>query len=166
MAQYGLPIWIHPAKETTTPDYPGEKESKYVIFLSIGRPYETSVAMSRLVFSGALDKVKGVKLITHHGGGMVSLFRKRLMGMPRPGLSRPAAEYFKMFYVDNATIDTVSGLMCDYDLFGAERMVLGTDMPYVTVDATLDTVASLRIAADHKEKVMAGNARKLLHNAV
>ena len=37
-------------------DYPGEAKSKYEIWQVLGWPYETSVAMARMVFSGLLDR--------------------------------------------------------------------------------------------------------------
>ena len=52
MAQRDLPIWMHPARPATFADYAGEPRSKYDMWWAFGWPYETSVAMGRLVFSG------------------------------------------------------------------------------------------------------------------
>ena len=56
IAGYDLPIWIHPARGATFPDYLTEEKSKYEIWFVLGWPYETSVAMARLVFGGYFDQ--------------------------------------------------------------------------------------------------------------
>jgi len=66
MSKMELPIWIHPTREPSIPDYADEDESKYDLFRSIGWPYETSKAMARLVFSGVFDKYPNLKFIIHH----------------------------------------------------------------------------------------------------
>jgi len=55
MADIDLPIWIHPARAANFPDYLTEKKSKYEIWWAFGWPYETSVAMARIVFAGYFD---------------------------------------------------------------------------------------------------------------
>lgn len=55
MFQYKLPIYIHPNRSNDFPDYKIEKESKYDIHSVFGWLYDTTVAMTRLVFSGILE---------------------------------------------------------------------------------------------------------------
>src|SRR5204863_7599331 len=50
------PIWMHPARPASRADYPGEPKSQYEIWQVLGWPFETSVAMARMVFSGLLEK--------------------------------------------------------------------------------------------------------------
>ncbi|MES2606806.1 MAG: amidohydrolase family protein, partial [Pseudomonadota bacterium] len=69
MAAIDLPIWIHPARGALFADYKTEERSLYEIWWTFGWPYETSVAMARLVFSKLFDKHPNIKIITHHGGG-------------------------------------------------------------------------------------------------
>lgn len=76
MAGYNLPIWIHPVRDHSTPDYAGESSSKYYIYGIFGWPYETTAAMTRLVFSGVLEKYPNLKFITHHCGGMIPFSSK------------------------------------------------------------------------------------------
>ncbi len=51
LADYDLPVWIHPARGQGFPDYLTEEKSKYEIWWTLGWHYETSVTMARLVFS-------------------------------------------------------------------------------------------------------------------
>ncbi len=177
MAEYGLPIWIHPIRGRDTPDYRGESYSKYMIYHIFGWPYETTAAMVRLVFSGVLDKYPSLKFITHHCGAMVPYFAQRLgntgQGIvegqgdteTRVSLSRPPLEYFKMFYADTALTGDTAGLMCGYAFFGAEHMLLGTDMPFGGTDkvaTTISSVEQMAIPDSDKYKIFEGNAKRLL----
>src|SRR4051794_33731255 len=56
MATYDLPIWLHPARTAAMPDYASESKSRFEMWWCFGWPYETSVAMTRLVFSGVFDR--------------------------------------------------------------------------------------------------------------
>ena len=79
MAAYNLPIFIHPYRERATiPDYPTEDKSRYGLNSSLGYPYETSLAMARLVYGGVLESYPNLKFITHHCGGMVPFFSGRI----------------------------------------------------------------------------------------
>jgi aminocarboxymuconate-semialdehyde decarboxylase len=51
MAERNRPIWMHPARGSDFADYRTEKESKFEIWWTFGWPYETSVAMARMVFA-------------------------------------------------------------------------------------------------------------------
>src|SRR6185503_13080820 len=54
---YQLPIWVHPTRTAKFADYPTvEQKSKYEMWWLFGWPYETSVFMGRMVFSGMFDK--------------------------------------------------------------------------------------------------------------
>jgi predicted TIM-barrel fold metal-dependent hydrolase len=128
MAELDLPIWIHPVREANFSDYRSEKRSKYMIFHVFGWPYETAAAMTRLVFSGVLEKYPNLKIITHHCGSMVPYLEQRIIGAYdhaemlrgakyKQGLTKSPIEYFKMFYYDTAIYGSTPGLMCAYAFF-------------------------------------------------
>src|SRR5262249_8018964 len=60
LARQDIAIWMHPARGANFPDYLTEKQSQYEIWWTFGWPYETSVAMARMVFSGLLDRNPGL----------------------------------------------------------------------------------------------------------
>ena len=78
MCQYNLPILIHPMRNPDYPDYRTENASKYRVYNTFGWPYETTVAMTRIVFSGILEKYPNLKFVTHHCGGMVPYLAERI----------------------------------------------------------------------------------------
>jgi len=78
MAAFDRPIWMHPARGADFADYKTEESSLFEIWWTLGWPYETSVAMSRMVFAGLFEKHPALKVITHHMGGMVPYFEGRV----------------------------------------------------------------------------------------
>lgn len=179
MAKYDLPIWIHPCRERSTPDYKTEDHSRYWIFSMFGWPYETTAAMTRLVFGGILQKYPNLKFITHHCGGMLPFFAQRMAGGQdyaevrlkakfRVALSRPPLEYFRMFYADTAIYGNVPGLMCGYAFFGGEHLLFGTDMPYDSENGdrytrdTIDAIEKMDIPESEKAMIFEYNAKRLL----
>jgi predicted TIM-barrel fold metal-dependent hydrolase len=177
MAQYDLPIWIHPAKDRNIPDYPGEAESKYVLFLAFAWPYETTLAMSGLVFSGILEQYPNLKLITHHCGGMLPAFYKRVALVP-PGmktgdiqmLTKPPLEYFRRFYADMVMGGNIPALMAGYDFFGVDNMLFASDYPYpggaqqgdAALIAVIKSVEQMPVSDADKLKMFSGNTRRIL----
>ena len=179
MERYNLPVFLHPRREEVRADYPGETESKYHIWSIFGWPYETSAAMTRLIFSGVFEKYPNLKVVTHHAGGFVPMFVKRiqyecdfseiLLGEKRkPYLTKHPLDYYRMFYNDTAIYGLKSGLMCAYDFFGADHLLFATDFPYDTqlgerlLRETIQSVEQMEISDGEKKKIFEDNARKLL----
>ena len=63
-ARRDVPIWLHPARGASMPDYSSEDSSEFEIWWALGWPYETGAAMARLVFSGVFDRHPNLKIIT------------------------------------------------------------------------------------------------------
>jgi predicted TIM-barrel fold metal-dependent hydrolase len=176
IAQYDLLIWLHPARDNNIPDYPDEKLAKYDMFMAFGWPYETTMAMGRLVLSGIMEKYPNIRFIAHHCGAMLPFFFKRIPvsnKAAQPGevmkLTKPALEYFKKFYGDTVLGGNIPALMCGYAFFGAENMVFATDYPYpgpppgdIGVGSVIKSVELMDITEEEKAKIFSKNARRLL----
>jgi len=72
------PLFLHPARGAGFADYPGETKSKYEIWWTFGWPYETSVAMQRLVFARLFERLPDLKIVAHHLGAMIPYFEGRI----------------------------------------------------------------------------------------
>ncbi len=183
MADYDLPIWIHPARPAQFPDYLSEKTSKYEIWWTFGWPYETSAFMARIVFAGYFDKYPKLKIITHHLGGMVPYFEGRVgpgwdqlgartsdqdYGALLESLEKRPLDYFKLFYADTAVFGSASATRCGLDFFGADHVVFASDAPFdpeqgpMYIRETIAILDRLEIAEADREKIYSGNARRLL----
>jgi aminocarboxymuconate-semialdehyde decarboxylase len=178
MAAHDLPIWLHPARSASMPDYASETKSRFEMWWCFGWPYETTVAMARLVFAGVFDRHPGLKIVTHHlGGGMIPFFDGRIgAGMEVlgqrtsdedyskiiPSLKRPHLEYFREFYADTALFGASNGLPCGLDFFGADRVVFATDAPLGPIAKTVAAIDALALDDAERQKIMAGNAERLM----
>lgn len=178
MEQYGMPIWIHPIRARDVADYRGEDHSKYRIFHTFGWPYETTAAMTRLVFSGVLEKYPDLKIVTHHCGGMVPFFANRLQSQGQgmvdrqaqftdttAELSLPVLDYFRKFYADTAIEGNTCGVTCCYDFFGSDHVLFGSDGPYGGAErltAEIKAVKAMPVTDQDKQKILEGNILKLL----
>jgi predicted TIM-barrel fold metal-dependent hydrolase len=180
MQAYDLPIWIHPKRPITYADYRSLNESKHYMYHVFGWPYETTAAMTHLVFGGVLERFPGLKIITHHCGAMVPFFDQRIVGAYSgsstihhethgDSLSRPPVDYFRMFYGDTALSGSTPGLMCGYAFFGADHLLFGTDMPFDPefgariVRRTIQSVEQMVISPSEREMIYEGNAKRLMH---
>jgi predicted TIM-barrel fold metal-dependent hydrolase len=166
-------VWLHPARSSIWSDYLTEDESRYGIWWSLGWPYETATAMARLVYAGHMERFTGLKVITHHGGGMIPHFSGRLDAVQTEDqrrvfeevLKRPALDYFKMFYADTALFGAPHGVRSAIDFFGPDHMLFGTDMPLGGPQVIPDTIADVQavgLSQEDEHKIFQGNAERLL----
>jgi predicted TIM-barrel fold metal-dependent hydrolase len=181
--KYNLPIWLHPVRTSKFLDYPGEAKSKYEIWWLFGWPYETSACMARLVFSGVLQKLPDLRIITHHLGAMAPYFEARIgLGMDQMGartvdedygallrrLGKRPLDYFRMFYGDTAVNGSAPAIRCGLDFFGPDRVLFGTDCPFdpeggpTFIRESIRAIDSLKLAAPVRNKVYYGNAVRML----
>lgn len=54
------------------------------------------------------------------------------------------------------------GFMRLFEIFGAEKILFGTDSPWMAQGTPIDFINSLPIGNDDKDKIFGGNAAKLL----
>ncbi len=178
LAKHDLPVWLHPVRTAALTDYPSEQKSRFEMWWCFGWPYDTSVAMMRLVFSGVLDRYPKLKIITHHLGGMIPFYDGRVgAGMKvlgartsdedysqiLPSLKRPHADYLHDFYADTALFGGgVHAVRCGLDYFGADHVVFATDTPLGPIAPTIEAIKQLALAAQDQRKIFSGNAEKLL----
>ncbi len=183
MARYDRPIWIHPTRPATFPDYQTENKSQYEIWWTLGWPYETTAAMARLAFSRVLDEFPTLKVITHHGGGMAPMIEGRLAsGWDQLGtrtsdvdyfkllreLKKRPIDYFRMFYADTAMMGSRSSTRCALNFFGADHMVFASDAPFdpeqgpMYIRETIRILDELEISEQDRRKIYRDNAVELL----
>jgi aminocarboxymuconate-semialdehyde decarboxylase len=183
LARRGLAIWLHPVRGPV-PDYPTEAKSRYEIWWCFGWPYDSSVAMARLVFSGLFDRHPALRVITHHMGAMIPYFAGRIaqgwgleMGartppadahlLPGP-LKRPAEEYFRLFHADTALSGATGATRCGLDYFGAEKVLFASDFPFdaeggsYLVRETIRALDELGLDAPTRQRIDAGNLLAML----
>ncbi len=183
LARRDKAIWLHPARGGNFPDYQAEQRSKYEIWWTFGWPYETSVAMARLVFSGLFDRHPNLKIITHHMGAMIPYFEGRVgYGWDQLGLrtsdedyesllksmNRRPLDYFKMFYADTALFGATAATECGLAFFGVDRVLFASDTPFepapgLYIRETIRVIDSLDISPLDRDRIYYRNAQNLLN---
>jgi predicted TIM-barrel fold metal-dependent hydrolase len=113
MEELGAGVWLHPVRTPATPGAPRDSAA-FLLWQVFGWPFDTTITVSRLIFAGIYDRRPRLKLIVHHGGGLIPHFSGRAALMPSftamdAGLAQALArlqkapiEYFRMLYVDTA----------------------------------------------------------------
>jgi len=184
MAQtYDLPIWLHPTRGANFPDYLTEKKSKYEIWWVFGWPYETAAAMARIVFSGILERLPNLKIITHHLGAFVPYLEQRVaLGLDQLGsrtsdedygallkrMAKRPVEYFRMFYGDTSLNGSASGIRCGIDFYGSARVLFGTDCPFdpeggpMFIRENIRAIDSLQLPEHDRRRIYFGNAIQIM----
>ncbi len=177
MAQHQRPIWLHPTRTAAMSDYKTEAKSRFEMWWCFGWPYDTSVAMARLVFAGMLDRHPDLQIITHHLGGMIPYFDGRVgpglevLGSRTkdedysgilPSLKRPHLDYFRMFYADTAMFGSAKALSCGLEFFGGEHVLFATDAPLGPIKKTVEALGAQGIDESTMAAIMSGNARRML----
>jgi predicted TIM-barrel fold metal-dependent hydrolase len=183
MAERDLPVWIHPVRGPNFPDYAGETVSEDEVWFTFGWPYETSAAVTRLIYSGIYDELPNLKIITHHMGGMIPYFANKIgLGFRQifwgtsaknplaeeRGLKRPPLDYFHMLYADTALNGAIAPTRCGHDFFTTPHCLFATDAPFDSergrylMSGTITAVQALETASDEQARILAGNAMALL----
>ena len=183
--KYDLPILIHPVGGQMVPEFPTEDRSKYELWFTIGWPYQTTVAMMRLAFSGIFEDFPNIKIITHHVGAMIPMLEGRIENGLKMYGGRTAPELreeltktkmkgapidtFRKFYADTASFGSTSAIRAGLDFFGPDHIVFATDMPFDPeqgpgyIERTLKCIDNLNLTEEDKAKVLHGNAQRLFH---
>jgi aminocarboxymuconate-semialdehyde decarboxylase len=184
MHDMDYPLWVHPTRAADFADYKNESRSKYDLWWAFGWPYETSIFMGRLVFSGIFDKLPNLKIITHHLGAMLPYFEMRAgPGLDQLGtrsddpednaalgrLQKRPYDYFRMFYGDTAVFGSIPATECGLAFFGSDHVLFASDAPFDPeggsgyIRETLRVVDNITCSIDDRQKIYEGNARRLLH---
>ncbi len=163
LVDHDLPLWLQP---TNWNNYPlVGLENGLGAMNVIGWPFDTTQAVWRLILGGVIDRYPTLKIVTHHCGGMVPYFARRIEKTFSQQLSRPVSEYWDNIYGDTALSGSLPGCQCGYAFFGSDRMLFGSDYPFGGEAGIKDNLASVRalnIPAGDIERILTKNAKRLL----
>ncbi len=179
-AEMDIPVYIHPNDPAGTTDR--SYEAEYDLIHNFGGPFETVLMLSRLVFSGVMERYPTLKVVSHHlGGGMIPFYWGRTMETYEPenqkqnyggqvsALPKPLLHYFSRFYYDTAVGGSAPAIRCAYEVFGADHLIFATDAPWGpgTGEFRLaeypKVIESLGLSEAENKKIFADNARRMLN---
>ena len=172
LAEYKLPVYLHPTAPLAT-EAVGIDIMPTLIF---GWAFDSTVAMTRLVYGRVLERFPEIDWVVADVGGVLAFFAQRATNIyagrtdeirHKYGLKENPLDSFRRFYVDTADHPAAT-LSCVKDFFGADRMVLGTNYPYgpeegcVLLSNSLKAIENLGLSATEREQILGGNAAKIL----
>jgi predicted TIM-barrel fold metal-dependent hydrolase len=157
----GIPLLLHPACPVTF-----QQTRAYEMVAMLGLMFDTTIALTRLILSGVLEKHPNLKLVCPHVGGALPYLVGRLdhqtMVLKRGAdhITRPPSEYLKRVWLD--TVNPI-GLAIKYarDFVGPDRLLYSSDHPWVDPQLIIDQVEAQQFPAHDLSKLWSGNARAL-----
>ena len=130
-AALGAAVFVHPW-DMLAP----ERMRRYWMRWLVGMPTETTIAICSLTMGGVLERLPALKVAFAHGGGSFPGTVGRISHgyAVRPDLcathtTTPPEEFLGAFYVDSL-VHQPDQLRLMIDLFGANRIALGSDYPF------------------------------------
>ncbi len=131
--------------------------------------FDTTLAASKLVFSGVVKRFPRIRWVLGHLGGTIPYLAERLdrgyraFADCRQHIDEPPTAYLKRhFYYD--TVNFSQGpLKLAIEFAGADRILAGSDYPHQigSIPLMLDAIRCLPLSDDDKAGILGGNARAL-----
>ena len=171
VTELDVPLFIHPPRVTIG----AERMEIFRLPEMVGRPFDTTLSLTRFILTGGLERFPQLKLVCAHVGGTLPLLPGRLnfgyelredmsFGPWEPDvLTRPPSTYIEQLYFDTVSLHPPA-VLCAVQTVGVDRVLFGSDFPPVPIPLkrSVDTVQELSIPEADKKKILGGNAEKLL----
>jgi predicted TIM-barrel fold metal-dependent hydrolase len=161
-ASLGVSILVHPCRPLMM-----NNVREYGLAGAVGFVFDTTLAILRLVHSGIYEKLPELKLIIPHIGGTFPYLvgridhQYRLLPDHERAIPKPPGHYLKRVYIDTAQSLHKPAMQCAFDSIDAERILFGTDYPFVDLKASVASIEALCLPKDVEDKVFGGNAKAL-----
>jgi aminocarboxymuconate-semialdehyde decarboxylase len=160
VAKLGLPLFLHPTDVIFQDMLDGYNGA---LHLSLGRVIEVSVAASRLMLSGMLERHPDLKLVLSHTGGALPYQSGRMDKNTKAAkLPKPASTYLHNMYTDTVS-PHAAGIRFAIEYYGIDRVMYGTDYPCWDPAACLPLIEDLNLSDTDKQKLFYDNARRILN---
>jgi len=157
-----VPLFVHPTYPVVAP---------YVqdgnLIPIVGFMLDTTLATTRLIFSGLLARHPDLKLTVHHLAATLPFLIRRIdyesgrmpNGWARVGEAPSAA--LRRLWVDTVNPDPAAIRMAR-ELLGLDRLLFGTDHPFWDPSDAMRTARALEWPPDELLALLGGNAARLL----
>jgi aminocarboxymuconate-semialdehyde decarboxylase len=162
--ELGAVIYIHPTDPAGV-----EAMLDYWLMPLVGFLMDTTLAASRLVFSGVVARHPRIRWVLTHMGGAIPYLAERLdrgyraFADCREHIDQPPTEYLKHFYYDTVNFNPAAVRLA-LDFAGPDRILAGSDYPHQigSIPLMIETIKKLDVTEDVRAKIFGGNAAALL----
>lgn len=146
----------------------GRRLQDYYMINVVGNPLESTVALTKIVMGGVIERHPGIKIVAVHGGGYLPFYMDRMdhAAAERPDvgykISGKPSDHLRQIYFDSIVFG--DGLDYLVDRVGSDHIVLGTDYPYDMGEKNpVDRIARVAGISDEARAQMTGlTAARLL----
>lgn len=160
----GAVIYIHPTDPAGV-----EAMLDYWLMPLVGFLMDTTLAASRLVFSGVVERHPNIRWVLTHMGGAIPYLAERLdrgyraFADCRRHISKPPSEYLKHFYYDTVNFNA-DAVQFAIKFAGPDHLLAGSDYPHQigSIPLMIETINKLSVDDETKRKIFGGNAATLL----
>jgi aminocarboxymuconate-semialdehyde decarboxylase len=162
----GAVLFFHPQPQH---NFMLQRTGRYGLANSLGVIVEDTLIVAILIFGGILDACPDLKVCIAHGGGVACFGMGRLdrgwqvRSEAREHIARPPSAYQRRLYYD-CVVGSEPALRFLIDGVGADRVVLGSDWPFVGWDpspvAWVDGLQSL--TREEKDRILWRNVTTLM----
>jgi len=159
-------LFYHPQPQN---NFLMQRVKRHGLFNSLGVILDDAIVTAVLICGGVLEKCPDLKVCIAHGGGPACFAMGRLdrTWQERPqtrSTPQPPSAYEKKLYYDTVT-GSEQELRYLLDRVGADRVVLGSDWPFVPWHPSpVAWVQNLKsLTAEEKEKILWRNLSQLLN---
>jgi aminocarboxymuconate-semialdehyde decarboxylase len=162
--ELGAVIYIHPTDPLGV-----EAMLDYWLMPLVGFLMDTTLAASKLVFSGVVERHPRIRWVLTHMGGAIPYLGERLdrgwraFAECRRHIGKPPTEYLRHFYYDTVNFNPAAVRLA-LDFAGEDRILAGSDYPHQigSIPLMLQTIERLDASGEVKEKIRWRNAASLL----
>jgi predicted TIM-barrel fold metal-dependent hydrolase len=158
----GAYVFLHPAAPVPAPALAHHPVWLYEF------PFDTTRALTNLIWSGTLQRATGLRLQVAHLGGTAPFLAHRIdsLGAREPDKATAApsgalAALARCWY-DTGLSNHASAVAATASVVPIERIVFGTDWPYAALPSSGDPAPELEVLGDDRALVDAGNAGALV----
>jgi len=162
----GLCIFLHPMIPLNS-----EPFREYVLGPIVGFPFDTTLAVARMCYSGMFEEFTNIRWIIGHLGGAVPYLMERMdngfrdFAECREKIDKLPSVYLKQLYYDTVSFSPYT-LKMVRDMVGADHMVMGSDYPHLlgSIDRAVSSIEGLQVTEQEKEQIFSANALSILNN--
>jgi aminocarboxymuconate-semialdehyde decarboxylase len=163
--QLGAVLFFHPQPQN---NFLMDRVPRHRLFNSLGVILDDAIVGAVLIVGGVLEKCPDLRVCIAHGGGPLCYAMGRLdrgwAALPKDQRTpKPPSAYQSRIYYDTVT-GSEEALRFLIDQVGVDRVVLGSDWPFVPFDPSPSGwVQNMKsVTAEEKEKILWRNLEELL----
>jgi len=135
----------------------------------VGFLMDTTLAASKLVFAGVVERHPNIRWVLTHMGGAIPYLAERLdrgyraFADCRAHIGRPPSEYLRTFYYDTVNFNP-DAIEFAIKFAGPDRILAGSDYPHQigSIPRMIESINALGVTDDVKKKIFGSNAAALL----